>query len=172
MSSLEETTEQIKHILSEFQLGDLHKSMSGPNKLNFLAAIGLMVATEFLGGLITGTLGNKNYSSRNRFEVGFKYLGPAYETLLKQNKKSVTDIYDNIRCGIVHQYLPSCTAGIYGGETNSPGIVKISDQFQIIPENYIRDIQFAVYRLLREIESDTDLLQNCQRGLAGIPRLA
>ncbi len=82
ISSLQQAGEQIKHIVLCFQLGDLRQSMSGAVRLNFLAAIGLMVATEFLGGLLTGKLGLSGYSL-TRFEEGFKYLGPKYEMLLQ-----------------------------------------------------------------------------------------
>lgn len=171
MSSLQEIREQIEHTVRRFQVGDLRQSMSGPVKLNFLAAIGLMVATEFLGGLLTGKLGLPRYS-QTRFEKGFKYLGPQYETLLQQNKGSVVDIYENVRCGLVHQYLPSRTEGIYGGETRDPGIVEVNGRFKIIPENYIRDLQAAAEKLLREIETNADLLQKCREALARVPRLA
>ena len=53
----------------EFQLGDLKKGMEKA-EANFLVAIGLMVATEFLGGLLTDKLGIKG-KSRECFEAGF-----------------------------------------------------------------------------------------------------
>lgn len=92
--------------------------------------------------------------------------------LIQQNKGSVVDIYENVRCGLVHQYLPYHTEGIYGGETRDPGIVEVNGRFQIIPESYIRDLQAAVRKLLKEIERDADLLQKYQEALALIPRLA
>ena len=93
---------QIQHVLVEFQIGDMKKSMSSA-KANFLVAIGLMIATEYLGGLKTGTLGRHRWSKRKkkpqqslaefRFEGGFKYLGKPYAKLLKAHKNEVSDIY-------------------------------------------------------------------------------
>lgn len=169
MGELEKTRAKIRHIMLEFQVGDLKKCAQA----NFLVAIGLMTATEFLGGLITGTLGLKGGGMvEYRFENGFKYLGRPYEELLTQKKDTVMDIYENVRCGLAHQYLPSYTEGIYGGRTPDPGIVEISGRFRIIQENYTRDLEAAVNKLLHNLETDRDLSQNVEKALSQIPELA
>ena len=145
-----------------------------------------MTSTEFLGGLITGTLGLKkrnelgSYRPRlkgknpveYRFEEGFKYIGKPYKALLKQKKATVMDIYENIRCGLVHQYLPPQTEGIYGGKTEGPGIVEINGQFRIIHENYARDLERAIKKLMANLATNKNLLQSVEDALYRIPRLA
>ncbi len=169
MSGLEETRAKIRHIMLEFQVSDLKKCAQA----NFLVAIGLMTATEFLGGLITGKLGLKGKGMVVcRFEKGFEYLGRPYEELLREKKDTVMDIYDNIRCGLVHQYLPSQTEGIYGGRTADPGIVEINRLFKIIHENYTRDLEAAVNKLLEELETNKGLFQKVRQAVEQIPELA
>jgi len=167
MSGLEEARAKIRHVMLDFQVGDLKKCAQA----NFLVAIGLMTSTEFLGGLITGDLGLKG-AVEHRFETGFKYLGPPYEELLIKKKKTVMDIYENIRCGLAHQYLPTNTEGIYGGKTSDPGIVEINGRFRIIHENYTRDLEAAVKKILDNLGIDASLLQNVEKALKQIPKLA
>ena len=177
MNNLEDAKEQTKHIMLDFQIGDLKRCATA----NFLAAIGLMVATEFLGGLLTGKLGQRGWCGKGRdrksysqirFEEGFKYLKGKYGTLLQQNKDGVLDIYDNVRCGLVHQYLPPQTEGIYGGKTEEPGIVEADGRLRIMPENYIRDLEAALHRLLEDLATDSDLQAKVVEALKRVPRLA
>ncbi|MBI2832381.1 MAG: hypothetical protein HYX79_09010 [Chloroflexi bacterium] len=160
---------RIRHELLEFQIGDLRKASCAG--LNFLSAIGLMVATEFLGGLITGFLGQKGHSEKN-FKAGFKYLGKSYEDLLT-NKTGVLDIYKNVRCGLVHQYLPSGVSSIYNRATSgSPGVIEKSGQLVIAVDNYVVDLKDAINRLLCDLKTNPKLLKNCEKGLSQIPTLA
>lgn len=158
----------VRHALIDFQLGDLEKALA--EGLNFLVAIGLMVATEFLGGLVTGELGLQG-QSRERFESGFTYLGGEYEDMLTNQKRGVLDIYENVRCGLVHQYLPPNVMGVLAQETFGPGIAPVSDQLLIFVADYVRDLKVAVQKLLSELETNDELLQNCQKGLDRIPHL-
>lgn len=167
--SLDEVKSRIQHEVLEFQLGDLKKAVN--NGLNFLAAIGLMVATEFLGGLLTGKLGIES-KSKERFEAGFRYMGEPYAMLLDKNKKGVNDIYKNIRCGLVHQYLPAQVKGIYTrGSSELPGILEQSGQLLIVVENYTRDLEAAVNHLVESLPQDNGLLAKCEQALSRIPKL-
>jgi len=158
----------VRHALLDFQLGDLEKACA--EGLNFLVAIGLMVATEFLGGLVTGKLGLQGYS-RERFESGFAYLGKEYRVMLNNNKKGVLDIYENVRCGLVHQYLPPNVMGVLAQETFGPGLASVSGQLLIFVADYLRDLKIAVRKLLSDLETNDELFQNCQKGLGQIPHL-
>ena len=165
--NLVQIKEQVKHIMLDFQINDLNNCIKGGG--NFLAAIGLMVATESLGGLITGT--PKSGSKRN-FEEGFKRLGDSYRNLYDNNKDGVLDVYRNVRCGLIHRYVPSNVEGMYAGYTDLPGIIEQDGAFKILPASYVRDLETAVNRLLVELESDTKLQGRVRKTLKQIPVLA
>ena len=167
--TLQYAESQIRHVLIEFQIDDMKKAMTNA-KANFLVALGLMTATEYLGGLVTSLLGLKG-KSRQRFEAGFTYLGPSYQSIMTQNKRSVLDIYENVRCGLVHQYLPPQTSGVIAGHTGGPGIVGRSGQLVIMVDDYLYDLEQAANRLLNDIKSNSTLLQNCNKALSRVPRL-
>ena len=77
---------QVRHAMLEFGVGDLEKA--GQEELNFLVAIGCMVATEFPGGLVTGKLGLRGSGlCEERFEAGFVFLGKEYRDLLHRHKE-------------------------------------------------------------------------------------
>jgi len=164
--TVEEVGSQIEKILLDFQIGDLKKA-AGP----FLKAIGLMTATEFLGGLVTGTLGLRGpRTSRHRFEEGLGQLGPAYEELL--TTPGAIDLYENIRCGLVHQYLPLMTQAVLSGETKGPGIVDCTGRLELRVDDYIRDLEKAAKRLICNLADDPVLFRNCVRSLQKAPRIA
>jgi len=164
---LSEVVNKIQHIMLEFQIGDIRKALWDA-KANFLVAIGCVVATEFLGGLLTGTLGVEG-GSKERFIIGFKYLGEQYANLADN---TLGDIYTNLRCGLVHQYLPDGTEGIYAGsQIDAPGVIVAEGRFKIVCDSYIRELENAVNRLIAELESNPERLRNCQQALASIPEL-
>ena len=158
----------VRHAMLEFQIGDLEKSAK--DGLNFLTAIGLMVSTEFLGGLVTGKLGLPG-SSGARFEEGFMRLGEPYSNLLRRHRKGVLDIYKNVRCGFIHQYLPTNVMGVLEVETFAPGIMETSGQFVIFISDYVRDLKAAINRALDDLEKDDELFLNCKKALTQIPKL-
>jgi len=79
-----------------FMVNDLQAALS--ENANFLPALGLLVYTEILGGLVTGNLitGPKV----DNFKAFLKYLGNPYLEL-----DAKFDIYGKVRSGLVHQYL-------------------------------------------------------------------
>lgn len=158
----------VHHAMIEFQIGDLEKSAK--DGLNFLTAIGLMVSTEFLGGLITGNLGLSRHSGTN-FEAGFMRLGEQYSSLFVHHREGVLNIYKNVRCGFIHQYLPNNVMGVLTQETFGPGIAEIGGQFAIFVSDYVRDLKKTVENLLKELEGDNALFFNCQKALNQIPKL-
>jgi hypothetical protein len=117
-----QVTIDIQHAMLEFQIGDLEKSVK--YGLNFLTAIGIMVSTEFIGGLVTGNLGIDGHSRKN-FEAGFVRLGDRYSDFLRRYKGDILDIYKNIRCGFIHQYLPCNVIGVLNVETSAIGSWKL-----------------------------------------------
>jgi hypothetical protein len=166
----QEVEQQIRCTLLEFQIGDMRRALDQA-RANFLVAIGLMVATEYLGGLLTGGLGVRG-SSRKNFGAGFKDLGLNYRTLWDQHSGTIMDVYDNIRCGLIHQYLPRRASSVTAGYTQEPGIVQRNGEFEILPGNYLRDLETATHILLKNIANDANLLRRCKKALSRIPNLA
>lgn len=81
--------------LHEFQIGDLRKARDAG--ANFLVAVGCVNATEFVGGIIDGSLGQRG-KERSRFESGVVLLGPMYE------QRQAGELW-RLRCSLVHAYL-------------------------------------------------------------------
>src|SRR5213592_4664500 len=71
------------------------------NKANFLAALGLMVYTEAIGGTVTGHLGEEGHSRKN-FDAALPWLGSAYvetdEFLKRKSKTGKEGLYTMVRC--------------------------------------------------------------------------
>lgn len=66
---------------------------------NFLAALGLSVYTEVMGGLVTGEL-RSQHRARANYEAFLNYMGSPYLLLDKQ-----VGLYDRVRCGLAHEYF-------------------------------------------------------------------
>lgn len=146
-------------------------------KANFLAAVGLMTSTEFVGGLLSGTLGlhkkpphMKTSLEQYRFEIGLKYLGRYYSNLLKK-KPGILNVYRDVRCGLVHQYLPTHTTHIVAGKTGGHGILIKNGRFRIMVDDYIDELDAAANKLLAKIDVDDRIRRNCAKALAQIPPL-
>lgn len=81
-----------------FMRSDIDAGIRG--NANYLCALGLVSYTEMLGGLVTGNLAQRRQSGPN-FRAFLRYLGPEYEEIQSKG----IDIYDVVRCGLVHQYF-------------------------------------------------------------------
>ena len=69
---------------------------------NYLAALGLVAYTEFMGGLINGTLGHRG-KSKKRFYALWDRMGPEYQSVAA--KRAFVKIHSDVRSGLVHSYL-------------------------------------------------------------------
>ena len=78
--------------------GDIDAAIRGNAKA--LAALGLVSYTEILGGLVTGNAAMPRNASKN-FYAFLQYLGQDYEDLQRKG----IELYDIVRCGLVHQYF-------------------------------------------------------------------
>lgn len=92
-------------VIKSWMIDDVKRAMFD-GRANFLAAQGLLIYTEFVGSLITGK-GEGN--SGDNFDTFFIKLGIGYEALLKRHNRKRKSrphvIYDDLRCGLVHEYL-------------------------------------------------------------------
>lgn len=104
-----------------FMLNDINKAKQKPSSANYLVAQGLMVITEFFGGLITGNVGIRGQSEENfmaglqRMEFDFNNNSDYYykftleirERNINRELKAFETVnaYKLIRCGLLHEYF-------------------------------------------------------------------
>lgn len=84
-------------IFSDIQR-EINLARSGEDAGNFLASLGLLCYTEFLGGIAIRSF--RRRSSKKRFDIFFNSMGKNYEDF---NKK--VNVYDIFRCGMAHEYF-------------------------------------------------------------------
>lgn len=124
---------------------------TNPGGGNFLAALGLLSYTEFLGSFITGSYGRGR--ARNNFNSMYARLGHNYRDFGKS-----IDVYDVFRCGMVHEYTVKQSADIAmirGGELCGIGRQQNGRLFLVI-ETYLDDFMVAAKALYTEIMSSDD----------------
>lgn len=83
----------------------------------YLVALALFSNIETLGMFLagyyyyprdrkTGKIIRKKTPGRVKFERFFSYLGSEYESLIKDSKSLGYDVYDELRCGLIHELIP------------------------------------------------------------------
>src|SRR5919197_1754723 len=102
MNDEEEVTVQTIQKIKEFMFADLDKTIalydiSPTHAPNFMLALVLCCYTEFWGRLIVSPKGE--HEDKRCFKTFFCKLGMKYKDLLLYR-----DIYDHVRCGLVHEY--------------------------------------------------------------------
>jgi hypothetical protein len=111
---------------------------------NFLAALGLLCWTEYVGSFVTGRYGSGQ--ARRNFDAFFRRLGPPYEAFHRNH-----DVYDIFRCGMAHEYTvkhrPSKVAMRRGTEKCGVGLDDRDGRYYFVVERY-RDDFFAAAREL------------------------
>ncbi|HYE22380.1 MAG TPA: hypothetical protein VD998_02200 [Verrucomicrobiae bacterium] len=102
----EQIPETFKTIFKDFIEHDIQAAIEG--KANYLAALGIFSYMDFLGGLLTGNIGQ---SSEANFDECLKYFPNEYLDLDKEIRvqddkgREHEGIYGVIRCGLVHEYM-------------------------------------------------------------------
>ena len=162
----------ILHTFDEYVFGFMRSDIDAAMRrnANFLSALGLVSYTEVLGGLRTGELGVRR-KSRHNFEAFLPYMGYEYAQFKKKN----IDIYDVVRCGLVHNYFikgndPIIWMNVAAG-SNTCGIVAIPDGPTYFLVNVYRNNFFAGATKYRDEildASDPTLANNFQRGMSKI----
>lgn len=170
---------------------DLERSMFCA-RANFLVAMGLFNYIEILGTFMIGYFQKDNAgcikkdkkgkkiktSSTDRFNKFFSYLGNNYENLVKKY-----NVYDELRCGLTHEYLPKnksfCIYGsdrylteqemdnLKNNDDNSKvdcGVIYLakSNKWQIFNPKLFIDFKRGIDKLIKAIGSNRDrtLLKN------------
>lgn len=167
---MDQAKRKLLHIFDEHVFGSMQVELELAIRAGAvnLAAVGLVTYTEFLGGLITGNLGKRDFSKRN-FVAFLPFLGPEYESLNKQG----VDIYDRVRCGLVHQYWIKGESTIWGTASSPCGIVgsKEGPVYFIVPQ-YRDDLLGGARRLRDKILEDTtgQVVELAERALSNIEK--
>jgi hypothetical protein len=160
-------------------------------RANFLVAMGLFNYTEILGSFVIGEYqkdqtGNIKYSRKGdplkttpteRFNSFLRYMGTEYEKLLNRNLR----IYDELRCGLTHEYLvKKKTFCIYNPDnpidesamerTIDPitkniakcGIIHHKGSWHMLNSKYYVDFKRAITKLQNQMKEGRDkvLLRN------------
>jgi hypothetical protein len=159
---------RILHVFDEYVFGfmrsDINAGIAG--NANYLTALGLVSYTEVLGGLRTGKLGVRNQSSKN-FNAFLAYMGPWYADL----KAREVDLYDVVRCGLVHNYFIKGESTIWMYARADCGIVSSPGGPTFFNVQVYANDLFDGAKLFRDeiLESDDPALaQNFEKGMKEI----
>lgn len=173
-SSFEEIRKTIEHIVVDFQLGDIERALTTVG-VNFLATQGLVVCTEFLGGIRIGTLGDdKPGLAKTRFRAGLQLLGQQYEA-------NVDEAW-GLRCGLLHSYLPKGKPGRDYVIANDPHLT-VGFQMTKDPGTgrekvivnalaWLQDLKAGYAKLLDELQSDQQMQLKALDCFSRLPGLA
>ena len=163
-----ELQKKILAVFDEYIFGFMRSDIDAAIKgdANYLAALGLVTYTEFLGGLWTGGLGLLG-TSKDNFNAFIPYLGEPYQRIHQR-----VNIYDLVRCGLVHNYFIKGESTIWNkAEGDAPGIIASpGGPTYFICNVYARDLFAGATRFRNEIldEKDPTLAQNFEKGMKNI----
>jgi hypothetical protein len=163
------TREQIGKFFDEIVFGFIYHDLGAAicGKANYLAALGLVAYTEFMGGLVHRTLGEPG-KSEARFREFLTRMGPEYA-------KKADAIYDESRSGLVHQYFIAADSTVQmhiGGDRGlTCGVEEHDGKTYFIVEKYYRDFKTACEQYYRDLldacdgAGDTSLLENFSKAV-------
>lgn len=169
----EELVDQIREFFNEYVFGfiyhDIQAAIDG--KANYLAALGLLAYTEFMGGLLDGTL-RRPGRSKARFYAFWERMGPEYQSV--RARRAQVKIYSNVRSGLVHSYFIAQNSVIKmtisdgHGECCGVEVLEPGGKVLIIVEKYFQDFKRACQEYYRELveQRDPELLERF-RGVMG-----
>lgn len=146
-----------KEYIFGFIFNDIQAAIDG--KANYLAALGLVAYTEFMGGLISGNLGQQG-QSRKRFYAFLDRLGSPYQEIRKQ--REFVKVYSNIRCGLAHAYfinqdsVVQMTIGDGHGNTCGIEVDVATEVVWFVVERYWQDFKKAVKTYHKALIQDQD----------------
>ncbi|MBI2177612.1 MAG: hypothetical protein HYU38_04600 [Candidatus Tectomicrobia bacterium] len=145
------TKDQLTQLIN-FMASDIKREIEtvkrGENAGNFLSALGLLVHTEILGGIIRGDLSTGN--SAANFKEFFPRLGNEYAAL------DSGKVYKEIRCEFVHEYAKNNTiVAMLKGTNKPPGMEFSADgSIKMCVERYFGDFNKAAQDLLSHFKGE------------------
>ena len=119
---------------------------SGDGGGNFLAGLGLLCYTEFMGTIVLKSEG----TSTKRFNTFFKSMGGEYTKLVEVNK---VDVYAIFRCGMAHIYFArNCDVKMCNDNNYQAGIIiQPNGTYLFIVEKYFEDFIDACTNLYNKM---------------------
>jgi hypothetical protein len=143
------TRQEIAKFFDEVVFGfiyhDLEAAISG--KANYLAALGLVAYTEFMGGLLSGDVGDPE-KSEGHFKGFLARMGPEYA-------KRADAIYEQCRQGLLHQYFMRVESAVQmhigHGRGLTCGVEEHDGKIYFIVEKYFRDFKTACEQHYRDL---------------------
>ncbi len=156
-------------LVREFQMKDLRRSIFYA-RTNFLTALGLVTYTEFWGYFLIDDQDHQKV--RQAFEAFLRFMGDPYGPLLQREP----DLYDILRCGLIHEYGPKRVRYTILGEdrllsderirAERPAGLALEDGYLILVNaRYYVDLKDAVDRLIADVP---DHLETVERRLKQI----
>ena len=129
---------------------EIDLAAKGDDGGNFLAVLGLLCYTEFMGEIY---LQKSNIAPSERFNAFFDYMGISYKKLREHLESKGISVYHKFRCGMARAYFAKdCT--IYMSYRGAPetGIIDLSDgKYLFIVQKYFEDFMAASKRLYDEL---------------------
>ena len=132
----------------KFIKADLHRCIKCG--VNISLALLLSAYTEFFGHLLTGS-----GECRKSYDAWLRRMGQPYSGLLKNG----VNLYDIIRCGLIHEYTIKKSARIFT-EEGYPGIEIKDNVIYFNNLQYCRDFIKSIEKYLEDIEKDPILKKN------------
>jgi len=129
--------------------GDIQREIdlarSGDSGGNFLAALGLLCYTEFMGAIILK--GEKTCTQR--FNTFFRFMGKDYAQLIDIEN---IDIYRIFRNGMAHTYFAkNCDIKMLDDNYPAGIVIQANGKYLFIVEKYFQDFMDACRRLYNEM---------------------
>ena len=145
--------QEVKRYFDEYVFGfikgdiqrEINLARSGDSGGNFLAALGLLCYTEFMGTMILKGQG----APAKRFNAFFRLMGEDYKQLIDVKQVNVYRIF---RCGMAHTYFAK-NCDIKMLNTNYPAgiVIKPDGKYLFIVEKYFKDFMDACSRLYNDM---------------------
>ncbi len=166
-----ESAERVRRFFDEFVFGFMYHDIQAAfdANANYLAALGLVAYTEFMGGLIDGTLGEIG-NSKKRFYSFWNRMGAEYQSLATQ--RALVKIYSNVRSGLVHYFIAQdsivkMTAGDGYGNRCGVEVAEPGGQVVFVVEKYFNDFKAACALYFQELVElrDPPLLKSFDKAL-------
>ncbi|MDD4984721.1 MAG: hypothetical protein PHQ43_02865 [Dehalococcoidales bacterium] len=131
---------------------EIDLARAGESGGNFIAALGLLCYTEFMGKIL---LKNRE-SYTKQFKAFLRLMGEDYKQLIDTKE---IDVYKIFRSGMVYSYFANdCDIKMLNDNFPSGIIIKSDGKYLFIVEKYFEDFINACQRLFHSLISEEDMV--------------